>query len=198
MGRTTDKRSRLIEAAKELIHVQGFNRTTLADIADAANVPLGNVYYYFKTKVDIGFAVIEKIANELKIKLSTIGELESPAERLQSFLQLNNDELEKIAQYGCPIGSLCHELTKQGGLLAEHASKIMKFQLNWVEEQFQMMGFKDSSHQYAVTLISGIQGGYLLTQTFSNIDLSLRQTAALQAWLDNLPINVHQKQAEPA
>ena len=49
MPRKTDKRVRLIDAAKVLIHQQGFNLTTLADIAQEADVPLGNVYYYFKT-----------------------------------------------------------------------------------------------------------------------------------------------------
>ena len=64
MPRKTDKRIRLIEAAKVLIHQQGFNLTTLADIAQEADVPLGNVYYYFKTKEAIGEAVIEKRAAE--------------------------------------------------------------------------------------------------------------------------------------
>jgi TetR/AcrR family transcriptional regulator, transcriptional repressor for nem operon len=29
---------------------KGVERTTLADVAQAADVPVGNVYYYFKTK----------------------------------------------------------------------------------------------------------------------------------------------------
>ncbi|MBI3606932.1 MAG: TetR/AcrR family transcriptional regulator [Nitrospirae bacterium] len=55
----TDKRTRLIEAANTLVQQQGFNQTTLADIALKSKVPLGNVYYYFKTKDDIGHALIE-------------------------------------------------------------------------------------------------------------------------------------------
>ena len=44
------KRERLIAAAAQRIYEQGVEKTTLADIAAAAGVPLGNVYYYFKTK----------------------------------------------------------------------------------------------------------------------------------------------------
>ena len=44
------KRDRLIEAAKEKFYQQGVARTTLADIAQQAQVPLGNVYYHFRTK----------------------------------------------------------------------------------------------------------------------------------------------------
>ena len=43
------KRARLVAAACQVLHEQGVERTTLADIALAAGVPVGNVYYYFKT-----------------------------------------------------------------------------------------------------------------------------------------------------
>ena len=46
----SSKRDRLILAARDLIHSQGVERTTLADVADASGVPFGKVYYYFKTK----------------------------------------------------------------------------------------------------------------------------------------------------
>ena len=47
---TTLKRDRLIEAAKAKFYQQGVARTTLADIAQQAQVPLGMVYYHFRTK----------------------------------------------------------------------------------------------------------------------------------------------------
>ena len=42
-----DKRSRLLSAAMGLAYQNGFGATSLADIAREAEVPLGNVYYYF-------------------------------------------------------------------------------------------------------------------------------------------------------
>ncbi len=47
---TTSKRDRLVEAAKTMFYQQGVTRSTLADIAQQAQVPLGNVYYHFRTK----------------------------------------------------------------------------------------------------------------------------------------------------
>ena len=58
--RRNDKRDRLVESADRLIYEQTFHTTTLADIAKDADVPLGNVYYYFKTKEAIMEAVIQK------------------------------------------------------------------------------------------------------------------------------------------
>ena len=52
------KRARLVAAACRVLHEQGVERTTLADIAKAAYVPVGNVYYYFKTKDQLVEAAI--------------------------------------------------------------------------------------------------------------------------------------------
>jgi AcrR family transcriptional regulator len=41
---STEKRAELVAAATHLLHEQGFHRTTLADVAGRADVPLGNVY----------------------------------------------------------------------------------------------------------------------------------------------------------
>ena len=38
------KRDRLVAGARETIHRQGVEATTLADIAEASDVPVGNVY----------------------------------------------------------------------------------------------------------------------------------------------------------
>src|SRR5262249_53886648 len=55
MGKTqTDKRTRLVETAMKLAYRDGFRESSLADIANAAHVPVGNVYYYFKTKEELG------------------------------------------------------------------------------------------------------------------------------------------------
>ena len=107
MPRKTDKRVRLIEAAKLLIHKQGFNLTTLADIAQEADVPLGNVYYYFKTKEAIGEAVIDKRAAEYAEMLIKLDENTEPTARLRALIALGSEELESVARYGCPVGGLC-------------------------------------------------------------------------------------------
>jgi AcrR family transcriptional regulator len=57
-----DKRQRLVSGACEVIHQQGVEKTTIADIAQAAEVPVGNVYYYFKTKDELVEAAIESHA----------------------------------------------------------------------------------------------------------------------------------------
>lgn len=186
MPRKTDKRVRLIEAAKVLIHQQGFNLTTLADIAQEADVPLGNVYYYFKTKEAIGEAVIEKRSAEMAEFLARLDEMSDPKTRLSALLQFTAEELELTARYGCPIGGLCQELGKQGGALADQAAKLLHDLLNWSESQFRSMGHGDKSADLALNLVSGIQGMHLLTHTFKDPKLATRQAKSIQDWIDRL------------
>ncbi|WP_343869414.1 alpha/beta hydrolase, partial [Dactylosporangium roseum] len=56
-ARSSSKRDRLVRAACSLFHQRGVGHTSLADIAKTADVQIGNVYYYFKTKDDIIRAV---------------------------------------------------------------------------------------------------------------------------------------------
>jgi AcrR family transcriptional regulator len=83
------KRERLVAAACDLVYRQGVARTTLADIAEAADVPVGNVYYYFKTKDDIIATVLHHHADQLA---SGVAELErrhhSPKARLKALIRL--------------------------------------------------------------------------------------------------------------
>jgi AcrR family transcriptional regulator len=109
-------------------------RTTLADIAQAADVPVGNVYYYFKAKDDIVAAVVRTRAQEME---SALAELErrhrSPKARLKGLVRLLADRRDSIAQYGCPHGTLCSELAKRSGGSDPPAGPLMQIPIGWAE-----------------------------------------------------------------
>ena len=50
---TRDKRRAILDAARELFARQGYEETTIAEIARAAGVAVGTVYLYFENKHDI-------------------------------------------------------------------------------------------------------------------------------------------------
>jgi AcrR family transcriptional regulator len=182
-AKRNDKRERLIQAADKLIYEQTFHTTTLADIAKLADVPLGNVYYYFKTKEAIMDAVLQKRMNEWRSLFQQWEQIPDIKERLSALLAHNATESETLARFGCVIGSLCQELGKQGGILANAASKLMSDILKWIESQFQELGKGERSAQLATYFLSGIQGMNLLTLTFKEPKFMERQSKSLQEWL---------------
>jgi len=175
MPRTSNKREKLLAAASELIHQQGFKHTTLADIAEKSDVPLGNVYYYFKTKDDIAAAVIdERIAGMSKMADEWEHIYSEPRQRLLAFLDYIDTTKDSIAKNGCPAGSLCQELNKESGSLAGFASEALKFLINWAESQFTQMGIKNP-HDFTVEFICQLQGISLLGNSLKDPGLVTEQ-----------------------
>jgi len=55
-----DTRLAIIEAAVEIFAQKGYERATVDEIAAKANLAKGTIFYNFKTKEDIFFAIIEQ------------------------------------------------------------------------------------------------------------------------------------------
>ncbi len=181
------KRDRLIAAAGELLYRQGVETTTLADIAGLAEVPLGNVYYYFKTKDDIIDAVVQTHLDTIRVTLASIeGNHRTPKGRLKGLVKVLAGQGDLIAEYGCPQGSLCSELNKRGAGRVPFAADLMRVPLTWVEDQFRLMGRRDAN-ELAVTLIATYQGAALLSNTLGDSTLLSREGRRLSRWIESLP-----------
>src|SRR6267142_1845766 len=100
-----DKRSRLVSAAVNLAYQNGFGATSLADIAREAKVPLGNVYYYFKTKDEIGDAIVERRLAQLSEQRQRWNEIESPKDRLCACVQAVFENKDFLARRGRAVGT---------------------------------------------------------------------------------------------
>src|SRR5258708_27228591 len=153
-----DKRTRLIETATKLAYGRGFRETSLADIAVAARVPVGNVYYYFKTKEELAEAVVERRLVEFRAARAEWDRLSSPKERLLAFVGSVQANREQLARRGCALGGLCTELHKEGGALAKRSAALFNEPMRWLEEQFGTLGHEKDSRELAVHLFSAFQG----------------------------------------
>ncbi len=180
------KRDRLIAAACELLYRQGVETTTLADIARLAEVPLGNVYYYFKTKDEIIDAVVQSHLHTIRATLASIeANHRTPKSRLKALVKILAGEPDLIAEYGCPQGSLCSELNKRGSGGDHFAADLIRVPLAWVEDQFRLMGRRDAD-ELAVTFIATYQGTALLSNTLGDPTLMIRESRRLGRWIDSL------------
>jgi TetR/AcrR family transcriptional repressor of nem operon len=182
----SNKRSQLVQAAGNLVHRRGFNRTTLADISQASGVRLGNVYYYFKTKSSIGQAIVEQRASDYQMVLREWDKLPGPIDRLDAFIQSTCDNRTLLARSGCPIGTLCVELRKEDGALAKNAAKIFAQILAWLEVQFRSMGGGEESRGLAEHLASALQGASLLAHVFGRPEYVVDEAQRLRKWIDGL------------
>lgn len=185
--RRRGKRERLVDAAAAVIHQQGVEATTLADIAQAADVPVGNVYYYFKTKDDLVEAAVDAHAQDVRTLLGSLERHRTPKARLKALVRELIDQRDLAAQYGCPLGSLCQELEKRHDGLDRTAVKLMQLPIDWAEQQFRLIGRRDA-RELAVSMIASYQGISLLTNTFRDPELMVREARRLERWIDSLSV----------
>jgi AcrR family transcriptional regulator len=181
-----NKRTRLIETAAKLAYERGFAATSLSDIAQAAEVPLGNIYYYFKTKADIGEAIIALQLAAFEAQRLDWDRAETPKGRLRALIQTTIDNRGMLARNGCPIGSLCAELHKGDGVLGKAASRPFAALLAWIESQFDALGKGEEKRVLAVHLLSALQGVSLLANSFHEPDLVTLEGDQLKAWIGSL------------
>jgi AcrR family transcriptional regulator len=189
VGETTEqpgKSARLVAAARELVYRQGVARTTLADIAQAADVLVGNLYYYFKTKDDIVAAIVRTHADQLTAVLAELDrQHHRPKPRLKALVRALAERRELVARYGCRYGTLGSELAKQAEGSDPLAALLMRIPLDWAEQQFRAMGRRDA-HDLAVELVATYQGSALLSNTLGQPELMARQARRLERWIDEL------------
>lgn len=180
----TLKRDRLIEAAKIRFYQQGVAGTTLADIAQQAEVPLGNIYYHFRTKEALVEAVIQAHLQEVQSLFAQLDHHPDPRQRLLGLLAAERESEHLLARYGCPYGSLSQELNKGDGL---PATLLLQVYLDWAATQFRLLGKnEEEAKDFAIDLISSLQGTFLLTNSFRSPELLERKLQRLETWLRTL------------
>lgn len=106
-------KNRILEHAGRMIHKKGFNNTGIQEILDSAGVPKGSFYFYFKSKEDLGLAIIDHFAQSV----AQLGESllvkapGSPLERLRGYFGAMRKFFEQENwKSGCPIGNLTQEM----------------------------------------------------------------------------------------
>lgn len=82
-----DRYEVLIEAAADIFQRQGYDATSLQQIADAVGILKGSVYHYIDTKEDLLYAIIERNHDQITQNNSQWRELvQDPMAALESFI----------------------------------------------------------------------------------------------------------------
>ncbi|WP_433684354.1 TetR/AcrR family transcriptional regulator [Nocardia sp. CA-119907] len=179
------KRERLAAAAAQVFHEQGVEKTTIADIARVAEVPVGNVYYYFKTKDQLVAAALGAHEQTLQELIAALEHFDAPQERLRALVRGWVDQRDMAVQFGCPTGALASELGKRGDGLERASAANIRTLLDWIEQQFTAMGRTDAG-ELAIALFAAYQGISLLANTFRDPELMVTEGRRLERWIDSL------------
>ena len=124
MNKKQDIKALILEKGAEIIHRKGYNHTGIQEILNAANVPKGSFYNYFKSKEDFGLQVIDYFtAHYNQMALRTLEDASvAPLDRIHRFLtEFINYFRSQGCAGGCPIGNLAQEM---GDLSSKFSLKL--------------------------------------------------------------------------
>lgn len=133
MSKAENTRLTILNKAFELIYSKGYQTTSIDEIIATTQVTKGAFYYHFKTKDEMGVAIIEEILKPTMLEnfIQPIENSTNPVEDLYnmiSYLLLDDPFLQ--VKYGCPVGNLTQEMTPWNNQFSE-ALKVLVNQ--WME-----------------------------------------------------------------
>lgn len=181
-------RDHIVQAADQLFYERGFEKTSFADIAESVKISRGNFYYHFKSKDDILAAVLALRAAKTAAMLEGWArKAPTPAGRLRCFAGMLIQNRKSIQRFGCPVGTLCAELSKLDHPSQGDAGMIFGQFRTWLREQFEALGHGPHADALAMHLLGRSQGIASLANAFHDERFIRHEVELIEAWLESLP-----------
>lgn len=170
MKRGQHKRAALTASAAELFWQKGYSATSIADIAAASNVPLGNIYYYFRSKSDFANAVSDVFVDETQAMLAGIETEEpDPRRRLALLVARLSRSMKSRVAYGCPIALCVRDFRRDAPGAAERAGEAFTLLIGFAARELGRTGIRPSiSLSTARAAVAEWQGGMMLAHALKD------------------------------
>jgi len=128
-GAAETMQARIAETAERLFRQFGYQKTTVADIAEELEMSPANVYRFFASKAAICEAVVRKVASEARARVQeeiTAPDL-SATERLRQLVHLTNYEVADRCISDKRMHAVMHAAVEQNwAVFHEHQESIRK------------------------------------------------------------------------
>jgi TetR/AcrR family transcriptional regulator, transcriptional repressor for nem operon len=190
-GRST--REVVIAAAMRLIHVHGYNAMALDDVLRESGVGKGNFYYHFKSKEDLGHAILDQIVDgflERTLAPCFADPDGAPLGQIRCFLdRVLEAQRERNCVGGCVMGNLASELSDvHEGFRTRLATLFTAWQarLATALESARRRGELDSRSDpetVARFVVASLEGAILLAKVSKDIRVMEQCVAELKRYL---------------
>lgn len=179
------KRQRLEDAAAQLFWLNGYAATSIADLAKEADVPIGNVYYYFKSKTALADAVSDMFAKGSQAALDDIEERvpasgtdtrNAAKDRIAAFFDMLEKSHMSRAKAGCPIARAISDFSTAAPDAASKASDSLTMLTAFLGRELVRAGHPNGMVAAQQT-IALWQGAIILAHGAGDPQILMRQCA---------------------
>jgi AcrR family transcriptional regulator len=169
-------RQRLVDVARELIYLQGYEATSVSEILEKAGVNSGSLYYYFDSKEDLLLAVLDTYKEMLwPVLLEPVfKKTDDPMDRVFALLEAYRQGLLYTAcTQGCPIGNLALELSdhpRVRGKIAENFEGWCNAVRKCLEEAGDRLPPDVNRGKLAKFILTVMEGGVMQARAHGSIE----------------------------
>jgi TetR/AcrR family transcriptional repressor of nem operon len=195
-GRVRDGRSTreaIIEAATRLMHVRGYQNTSLDDVLRESEVGKGNFYYHFRSKEDLGYAILDQLVARFLERTLEPCFSDAGAPRLgqiRCFLdRILEAQRARNCVGGCAMGNLACELSDvHEGFRARLASVFTGWRerltaaLREAQQRGEVVSGCDAQ-SIGYFLVAGLEGAILLSKVSKDIGVMEQCVMELKRYL---------------
>ncbi len=157
-----EKRQQIIDAASELIVEQGIEKTSLTDIAKAAGMSKGSLYYYYATKDDLIFDITETHINQISNNLFEIIENNRADANWEDLLKILYERILQAETRGRLHLYLIQQSLNGNWELAERFRKKYGEWNRLIREGFEQIESANSGHTILSSLVVAALDGFLI------------------------------------
>lgn len=191
-----DTRSRIVAAAFQLFHEQGYNATGVATILREASVNAGSLYHFFPSKEALLVGVLEYALDLLRPAVMDPAERRSadPLERVFALLEQYREGLYAWGcKMGCPIGNLALEVADDNAparrLIHQNFQNWIAAVQAWLDAAGSRLPQRADRAQLARFVLTVLEGGIMQARAAGNLrpfDDSVAQLRSYFAALEEI------------
>lgn len=172
-------REELLHAAFKEIYVYGFQAASLKRILQNVNLTKGALYHHYKSKKELGLAVINNIISERMygVFMEPLENSNDPVSTLRQILSKKAKTLsiEEI-KFGCPLNNLTQEMSP---IDKDFNSSLKKISNRWVSvikdslergEKNGKINLNTNSYAAALFIVASIEGAFSLGKNAKTSD----------------------------
>jgi AcrR family transcriptional regulator len=182
-------RQAILDAAKKLLWLQGFEAMSPRDVMDESGAGQGSLYHHFRSKKDLAAAALDEIEEELtRSARETFGAERAPLLRIKAYLLKARDGLN-----GCRLGRLANERAVLDDVdLRARLDRYFRVVVGLLEEALAearrdgALPKRTKIGDLATLLLASVQGGFVVSRATHDADAVTRATRGAWSLLSGL------------
>lgn len=190
-----DSKTRLLNAAKQVIRTKGYTATTVDDICHAAGVTKGSFFHHFKGKEDLALATVQhwnQVTGSL-FASAPYQRVADPRDRVLAYIDFRASLLRgALPDYTCLLGTLVQETFESYPAIRDACRQGIDLHAQTVAEIIAKA--KDlyapdadwSVQSLALYTQAAIQGAFILAKAHHGPEIAVQCIAHLRRYVQTL------------